>query len=105
MTTPEGRIKKLVKDVLHAQNVWYFMPVQMGYGGASLDFLPCIIKLKTGYPFPFFIETKKPGKKPTPRQDNLIEQLRQDYNCKVWLIDSELDVQRLELWLQGLRDL
>ena len=62
MMTPEGKVKKEIKTWLKAQGAYFFMPVQTGYGASSLDFLCCIDGDFIG------IETKAPGKKPTPRQ-------------------------------------
>lgn len=101
--TPEGKIKDDVKKLLKEQKVFYHMPVSFGYGAATLDFFPCIVVTKLGYPFPFFIETKKKKGTLRPRQDNLKQELENDYRCKVWKIDSQLDVDRLELWLRTIR--
>lgn len=62
--TPEGRVKKAVKEYLTARGAYFFMPVQMGYGAATLDFLVCLDGRFIG------IETKAPGKRKdlTPRQ-------------------------------------
>jgi hypothetical protein len=60
--TPEGIIKDRVKKVLRAAGAYYHMPVSNGMGAPSLDFIAC-------YRGHFIaIETKAPGKKPTPRQ-------------------------------------
>ena len=40
--TPEGRVKAQVRQVLKAWGAYTFMPVQMGYGAATLDLLCCI---------------------------------------------------------------
>lgn len=95
--TREANIKNQIKSVLFKYNVYSFMPVQMGYGAAGLDF-HCIV-LAHGRPFPFFIEAKKPGEGPRPRQEVLIRKLIEEYNCKVWVIDSEADVLALGSWL------
>ncbi len=63
--TPEGKVKAAVKRALKknfGDMLWEFMPVQNGYGKPALDFLLCI-----GGRF-FGLETKAPGKKPTPLQ-------------------------------------
>jgi hypothetical protein len=66
--TPEGRIKAMVKRELikilkeYPGSVWSFMPVQYGYGKPALDYLWCV----SGHFVA--IETKAPGKVPTPRQ-------------------------------------
>jgi hypothetical protein len=54
--TPEGRVKNQVKrDYLIPNGIWYFMPVQAGFGARELDFI-C-----ARGPNLFFIETKAPG--------------------------------------------
>jgi hypothetical protein len=103
-TTIEGQIKTRITKVLLAEKTYYFMPVQMGYGPAGLDY-HCVALTKTGVPFPFFIEAKKPGGKLRPRQEILVDKLRKDYQCKVWVIDSEVDIRSLELWLQRIKDI
>lgn len=67
--TPEGKIKKLVKDYLNEIGVYHFWPVQMGYGAKTLDCLTCIDGLFIG------IETKAPGKKPTKLQEIIIYEI------------------------------
>lgn len=69
MATPEGKIKALVRRKLDKAfpKAWRFMPVQMGYGAPALDFIYCIDGLFVS------IETKVPGKDPTPRQQATIE--------------------------------
>lgn len=100
--TPEGLVKKKIKDVLIEQKVYYFMPVQSGYGAAGLDF-HCVVMTKVKYPMPFFVEAKRKGGMTTPRQDNLIARLRTEFQVKVWIIDSDRDISELELWLQTIR--
>lgn len=62
-TTPEGRVKLKVRDLLaEYAGMYSYWPVPSGYGKASLDILGC-------YRGRFFsVETKAPGKKPTLRQ-------------------------------------
>lgn len=67
--TPEGKIKKLVKAYLDKIGAYHFWPVQMGYGAKTLDCLACIDGLFIG------IETKAPGKKPTPLQELCMEEI------------------------------
>lgn len=63
MSTPEGRVKDVVKKILKRfENVYYHMPVQNGMGEPTLDFIGSC----NGHFFA--IETKAPGKKPTERQ-------------------------------------
>jgi hypothetical protein len=50
--TPEGRVKSDVRKLLNRYEVYYFMPVQMGYGAAGLDF-HCVVKWRR-VPIAFF---------------------------------------------------
>lgn len=69
--TPEGKVKEIVKRVLGTLPHHYrFMPVQRGMGMPGLDFFCCINGYFIG------IETKAPGKKPTPRQDATIAEIK-----------------------------
>lgn len=74
-STPEGKVKTKVKAALkHLQDkgypVYYHMPVTNGMGAPTLDFVGCI---NGKY---FAIETKAPGKKATPRQENTISEMK-----------------------------
>ncbi len=64
--TPEGKVKALVRTTFHDlwPDAYHFMPVQMGMGAPSLDFLYCIKGLWVA------IETKAPGYTMTIRQNN-----------------------------------
>lgn len=65
MTTPEGWIKRIVKEMLDGTPYCYYhMPVQNGMGAPTLDFICCIHGVYVG------IETKAPGKKMTSRQES-----------------------------------
>jgi hypothetical protein len=56
--TPEGRVKNKVKDILKANDIWYFMPAANGYGKVGVpDFICCWNGRFLA------IETKAPGKK------------------------------------------
>lgn len=55
--TPEGRVKNTVKTkILIPNGIWFFMPVQTGYGRRELDFICALPNGRI-----FFIETKAPG--------------------------------------------
>lgn len=63
--TPEGRVKAMVKRDLDKLTTCYrFMPVQNGMGAPALDFFLCLNGRFVA------IETKAPGKKITPRQED-----------------------------------
>lgn len=69
--TPEGVVKDAVNKVLKRYPETYvFMSVPYGYGKSTLDYLIC------HYGEFISIETKKPGKAPTPRQDDIIEEIQ-----------------------------
>lgn len=98
--TPEGKVKSAVKKMLtHSQRwgmVYQFWPVQTGYGAATLDCL-------AGYQGRFFaIETKAPGKKPTPRQLLTIDTIRAA-GCPTFTIDGS-NLEELEAWLESVRN-
>lgn len=81
--TPEGKVKAEVKKILASfgDKIDGFWPVPSGYGESHLDYVGCA----NGW---FFcIETKAPGKKPTPRQ---LERMRRVDNAKglVFVIDG-----------------
>ncbi len=82
--TPEGRVKAKLRKRLKAEfpNCYIFMPVQNGMGAATLDYLICIDGRFVS------IETKAPGKKPTPRQETTIQTIREAGGL-VFVVDGE----------------
>jgi len=71
--TPEGRVKQDVKKLLVARDIWFYMPVQTGYGvGGIPDFICCWKGLFIA------IECKAPGKEntTTPMQRRTIGEIR-----------------------------
>jgi len=68
--TPEGKVKDKIKKILKDFGVYWHCPVQNGLGAPSLDFICCY---KGKY---IAIEAKAPGKKPTPRQEITINDIR-----------------------------
>jgi hypothetical protein len=98
----EDDVKKWVKDVLKKYHVYYLMPVQTGRGATGVDF-HCTVDW-SGFPLAFFIETKKFGKEPTPRQDLFIKQRRQYQKARTFVIDGMVGVNQLEAWLIKLRE-
>ncbi len=92
--TPEGRVKRRVSQILkRASEVYYFMPVQTGYGSPTLDYLGC----SRGRAFA--IETKAPGKKPTLRQEAIMAEMKRA-GMKVFVIDGQpKQYEELRLWL------
>lgn len=107
--TPEGKIKKLVRDVLNefseslhvgsyvVTTLKQYWPVPSGMGESDLD---CIVCYYGKY---IAIETKAPGKKPTPRQEFCIART-QGASGMVFVIDDEKGVFELRVALQGIKD-
>ena len=89
--TPEGAVKREVKKVLKEYKAYYHMPVQNGMGAPTLDFVGC-------YNGRFFaIETKAPGKKPTPRQEVTVALIKAA-GGEAFVIDG--DTGGLRQWLR-----
>ena len=82
--TPEGRVKQNISRILAAfPFVYSFMPVQYGRGAAGIDY-HCVAGkyYQIGFlvemlPIAFFIEAKKPGDGPTPRQENFLTERKE----------------------------
>src|SRR5688572_7643778 len=111
--TPENKIKKQVRMLLaeFASNdandtanpktntpyLKMFWPVPSGFGASDLD---CIVCYFGRY---IAIETKAPGKEPTPRQKLTIAQTRAAGGM-VFVIDGEKGCHELRVVLQGIKD-
>lgn len=76
--------------------MFFNMPVPAGYGTPLLDFIGCY------HGYFFAIETKAPGKKPTPRQSLTIEQMR-EAGGTVFVIDNVDGTGELEEWLDAVQ--
>lgn len=92
MTTPEGKVKDKVKKLLERHNTYVFMPVPGRFGSKTVDFLVC------AYGHFVAIETKAPGKKPTPLQDTTLDDVVRARG-HVFVIDSTLALGELASWL------
>ena len=69
--TPEGKVKKQVKEYLTSIGAWFFMPVSNGFGVMGIpDFIGCH---KGRF---FAVETKSGKATPTLRQTFVIEAIR-----------------------------
>lgn len=95
MATPEGKVKDKVKRVLkaHGDGVYSFWPVQTGMGAKTVDCLVC------AHGHYAAIETKAPGKKPTPLQDLTLRQVRAAGGA-TFVIDNVDGTGELEAFLQ-----
>jgi hypothetical protein len=81
--TPEGKVKKSVKDILKARGVWYYMPVSFGMGRAGIPDFLCLHRGKF-----FAIETKAGKNPPTKLQERVIATLRQ-HGASVLVVNEE----------------
>lgn len=76
----ESETKSRLKKFLDSVGVYWFMPVQGGYGASSVDFLCC---WKGEF---HAIETKRQGvSTPTPRQRNVMAKMRKS-GASTWLV-------------------
>jgi hypothetical protein len=68
--TPEGKVKAEIKKLLKIHGVWFYMPVQNGYGKVGIPDFICCFNGKF-----LAIEAKAPGKESalTPNQRNVLE--------------------------------
>jgi hypothetical protein len=91
--TPEGIVKAKVKVILKIHGAYYHMPVMNGMGAPTLDFIGCHMG------FFFAIETKAPGKLPTPRQLMTIDTMAKT-GAKIFVIDGPKGLEELGNWLR-----
>lgn len=69
--TPESRIKTKISALLRSyEDLYYYMPVPMGMGATTVDYLCC-------YRGHFFaIEAKAPGRGATAQQEYVLERIQ-----------------------------
>lgn len=89
--TPEGKVKKKIKDYLKAVEAWYYMPVSNGMGRSGCpDILVC-------YKGKFYaFEAKAPGKlaNTTPNQDREIAAIN-NAGGKAYVVDDVEQVKEI----------
>lgn len=84
--TPEGKVKKKVKEYLQSIGAWYYMPVTNGMGRVGCpDILVCYKGLFMAF------ETKAPGKikNVTANQEREINDIRSAYGLALVVDDVE----------------
>lgn len=70
-TTPEGKVKNIIKAVLKSKGIYYAMPIGTGYGNSGVpDFLCCVGGRFVG------IEAKANGGKTTALQDKNLQEIQ-----------------------------
>lgn len=79
----EKYVKEQVKKVLKKHGAWYHMPVQSGFGAPSLDFTGCH---KGRF---FAVETKRPGKTLTARQE-LTKEMMEMAGAVVFVVGDDV---------------
>lgn len=96
MPTPESRVKAKVKKLLASYaDLYSFMPVPTAYQAASLDWFVCYCRRFIA------IETKAPGKKPTPRQQAVIRKIIAA-GGEVFVVSNDDELLALKLFLDNL---
>lgn len=95
--TPEGKIKKQVKELLVNYSHYHFMPVQSGYGRRTLDFLVCFNGLFVA------IETKAPGEKLTVQQEKIKDEINAAGGVVI-VVDGEFGLSFLRDWFESRKD-
>lgn len=88
--TPEGTVKDDIKKLLEAKvpDLYYFMPVQAGYGKRGLDFFVCYKGMFIA------IEAKRAGARAKKFQSDLVEDIR-DAHGHALVADNAADVENL----------
>lgn len=96
MSTPESRIKVKISALLRLyDNIYYYMPVPMGMGATTVDYLCCF----RGHFFA--IEAKAPGRGPTARQEDVLEQIKLA-GGSIFVINDEAGLELLRRLLDDL---
>lgn len=100
--TPEGKIKQKVKELLKKYPVWYTMTIPSAFGNSTgVPDFTCVVPTQiTGIGAAFFIETKAPGKKPTPLQAKTMNDLER-HGAKCFVVDSDNSLTAVRQWLDG----
>ena len=98
MATPEGKIKKIIKNFLTTlgPDLYYEMPVPTGYGKSGLDFVGCYFGAY------FQIEAKAPGERPTVRQEFVLGRVARAGGAG-FHIDGEQGLETFKAWCQKIK--
>lgn len=97
MTTPEGRVKQQVKDLLKRYDAYQHWPVLNGMGAPTLDCIACVNGRFLA------IECKAPGKEPTERQSKTMGAMSLA-NATVFVVSNSAQLYTLEVWLSQVKE-
>jgi hypothetical protein len=90
--TPEGKVKKRVKEILAQVGAYYAMPMGTGFGNSGVpDFLVCKGGLFYG------IECKAGGNKPTALQLKNLDDIRKAGGIALVIDETNVETLRKEL--------
>lgn len=95
--TPEGKVKKQLKDFFEKNEIFYFMPVPTGYGRKTIDFFVCFYGQFIG------IETKATDQdKPTALQQKELDNIGKSggETCVINADNVELFLVKFEAMLK-----
>jgi hypothetical protein len=96
--TPEARTKQKINKLLDSYDgrIYKYMPVPGGYGKTTIDYLLCFDGLFIG------IEAKAPGEKPTPRQNDVLADIRAA-GGSTFVIDDDYSLEIFASFLRQIR--
>lgn len=84
--TPEGIVKKKIKDILQSKGAYYTMPIGTGYGAAGVpDFVICYRGRFIG------VEAKANGNKPTALQEKHMSAIRSQGGLTLVINETNID--------------
>ena len=92
--TPEGKVKDSIKKILDDPRIWYFMPVQTGYGVKGIpDFIGC-------YEGQAFAIEAKAGKGSITLLQGITLNKMYEAGFQTFII-NENNLEELEKWITG----
>lgn len=95
--TPEGRVKKKIKELLAEYGAWFFMPHQAGYSQRGVPDFIGVYRERM-----FAIEAKAKGGKTTALQDREMEKMREQ-GCKTFVVEGD-NLFVLAAWLEVVKE-
>jgi hypothetical protein len=94
-TTPEGRVKKKLVDMLKNEKVWHFFPAANGMGRAGIPDVICIVEGQF-----VGIECKADAtKKPTALQTRCAMDIK-NAGGYWFLVYDDFSIAQVEKWIQ-----